>query len=638
MLAIMPHTFRAAVLVLAVLASSAPAHAETAQEKYYRAYYLEESGRDYAAAAKLYDEIAADRGAPADLAKQARTRLAGCREELACADLARLMPPGALVYAEVNSPGEHVKRLLAELGLLADAERAVQTEGRRLAVSPALVSGLLGIRGVAVAITGFDVKNETPSGVAVLHPGEIDAVRGLIETALPAAAEPAPPIHGCAAYRIKTGPRDPEVLVALSARLVIVSNSPSEIEGVLTRLEDASEPSLATNEDVLDVLKDRSDALLFFCVNAKPVMPLLQVGIGAAGSQSREIAIAGQLLDLKSLRALSGRIGMAADGLHVELSLRLDKGHRNLAFNLLRTPAIDEATLRCVPEGAAAFFAGALNDASTPGVAPLPATGENAAPIVSLLDVGREIFANINGYAAFVLPPASKFSPGRGIPMPDAALVMSVKDSARSKALWAEALGIGSVASGHGTLDGQSIEIDGAAVQEFSLPEGISIYLAAERNRVILSPSRTAIGRALGALRGGKSVYDDASLSRSLARLDRNATIAAIAHAGRCVELATAFAGEPDRELQPILPLLKDTVGAFVLHHGNEELRLSATITGLPQLGGLVASMLNREFAEHGGMRVGYEERRISPHELHIEVAPRPVELPRTGVPSDGGQ
>ena len=256
------------------------------------------------------------------------------------------MPPDTLVYAELSRPGGQLTRLLKMLGLLrADGSIAVDPE-RRLAISPALVRELLGIRGIAVAATGFDPVHQMPMGVAVFNPGDIDVIRGLIETALPVGSELVEAIEGFPTYCVEE-----QAYVTLTARLVIISPQRDEIENVIRRLNGQETQSLADNPDLAPVIQHGDDSLLFFCVNFKPMMPLINAGMAAAGTQSRELAMAQALLDLNSLRTLVGRMGVSDEGLYLDVGLQLAEGHHNLLFDFMRMPPVGRETLQRVPAG-----------------------------------------------------------------------------------------------------------------------------------------------------------------------------------------------------------------------------------------------------------------------------------------------
>jgi hypothetical protein len=556
-------------------------------EKLYRAYYLERQQADLAGAAKLYAEVAAARDAGADNQAIAKARLAGCQEELAAGDLARLMPPGPLAYFELNRPGERVRKLLDQLGLLAHPDQPAVIGQNRLAISPVLVDTVLGMRGAALAITGFDPANQRPSGVLVLHPGDMDVVRGLIETGLPAAGEVVQPIAGFATYQIE------DVYVTLTARLVLAGSSPTEIEGVLDRMKDAKAESLATDPQLADVLKDRRGELLFFCVNPKPLLPMLDMLLAAGGSQSREVVMAQALLDPKSLRAVTGRLDLSDQGLALELTLRLDEGHRNLVYNFFRRPAIDMETLRCVPNGAAAFLALAMNEAPAK-YADAPPAKVGEPPVVTALDIGREFFANINGIAVYALPPSGEGAPKGGIP--DLAATITVNDPAKSQALWGEILGLASLATGGPTIEGEPSEVAGTPVRSYRFKPGVTVCQATVGHHLFIASSESALARSLETKRSGKSIVDDPGFAPLIARLGPSTTFVVLADAGRCMQLARPFMpAEQVAQFEPVIGLLASTTGFFTIDQSDRVLRLSGGVTGVPNVSGLVNKMLTEQ-------------------------------------------
>jgi len=355
----LPLVGRVVAVALVILAANTPdLVGQTAQERFYKAYYLEHAQGNAAAAATLYGDAISGRELSDDLRAVAKHRLAVCREELATTDFTRLMPPEPLAYIEINRPGERLSKLIDQLGLLAGPDGPSPTGENHLAISPAVIDAVLGIRGVAVAVTGFNPTTQQPAGVAVIHPGNVELIRGLIETALPVQSDIVDPIGGYPTYFVE------QVYVTLTKRLVIVGTGEAEITGVVDRLRDSDEPSLATNPRLAEILEGREGALLYFCVNPKPLMPLINM-MTAGAPQCREMAMAQALLDIPSFQSLTGRFDISDQGLVLKLALHLDEGHRNLVYNFLRRPALDPETLRCVPVGAAGFVALAMNDTST---------------------------------------------------------------------------------------------------------------------------------------------------------------------------------------------------------------------------------------------------------------------------------
>lgn len=574
---------------LAIIATDT-ARAVTPEDKLYEAYYLEREKGDYAAAEKLYAELASDRGVDDSVRAKAKARLAAVREEQVSTDFARLMPPEALAYVELREPGEKIVAFLDKLGLMSDPDRLPEAGAKRLAVSPELIKGVLGIRGLAAVVTGFDPATQRPSGVMVFNPGDIGVIRGLIQTALPVAAAPAEPIGGFPTYNVEN-----QAFVTLTSRLVIASTQRSQIEGVIERMKGSKQASLANSKALADLGKDREHALLLFFVNAEPVIPMIKQAMAQEVSR-QEFAMAEAVLDIDSLRSLTGRIGLGQDGVGFDVALRMAEGHKSLAFNLLRTPAIDHDTLRCIPEGAAAFSIGALNEAPSRFRGTI---SPNAQPIVTLLDVGRELFANITSFAVYVLPPEGT-EPDGGPPIPDVGVAITVNDPAKSSALWTQMLGIASLAAGTGGIEGTRATIEGVEVRTYRIPDGPVLYFTTMDHDVLLAVSRSAMARSIAAKKQGKSVLDDPAFIDSLSRLGPATTRALVAHAGRCARIARKFTSPGElRDVEPIMALLNDTTAMMVVDHSDELFRISFGVTGIPDVGNLVSSFIARKQKQH---------------------------------------
>ncbi len=569
------------------------AQAGSPKDEFYQAYYAEKAQGNWEQAAQLYERVSKNRNADTELRKKARERLAVCQEELIATDFARLMPPSPIAYIEFSKPGEQLSKLLDQLGLLSkdDGGTKVKIGGKQVSISPQLIEGVLGMRGAAIAITGVDLKKGEPTGVAILHAGNMDIIRGLIETGLPIGGTVAKPIGGYPTYMV-----DNEAVITLTSRLVITSPSRALNQGVVDRLTGVKKNSLASNEDLAEVLKRRDDSLLFFCINAKPIMPMINGLLAAASMKSREAGVARAILDLNSLQTLVGRLGVEDDGISFDLSVRLDEQHHNLAYNFFRMPAVSRDTLARVPKGAAAFLIGALNEASLQHSA-LPSSDPQGQRIVTLLDFGREIFANITSYVLFVMPPADDAVPV-GLPIPDVAFAMTVHDTERSSVLWSQMLGIASMASTGSSMAGQHVQFDGAETTAYKMPEGVTVYLSTVDHDVVLATTKSAMKQAIFGKQKGHSILDDQTFAKSLSSVTPSTTQAFFVHPGRMMKIASRFMPEDKlAELEPVLPLLDKTVISFVTDHSGSEFHMGASLTGIPKVGGLVTQLVEKQMA-----------------------------------------
>lgn len=559
-------------------------NAATEKDKFYQAYYLENEGLDLERAAKLYAEAAEDRDLDKSIREQAQRGMLRCREAIAASDFARLLPANALAYVELKNPGARVNDLLSALGLLGDPNWLPEEGAKRVAVSPALAKELLGIRGAAIAVTGIDMAKQAPAGVLVFDPGNVDVIRGLIETALPAGGVATKPIGGYPTYNVED-----EAFVTLTSRLVIVSNTTANIKEVIKKLSGKGGPSLADNKAITEMTGDSGDALIRFFVNAKELVPVAVAMAGMSGQAPQELQMAQALLDLDHLHSFSGRIDLGGQGFGVQIDLRLEEGHRNLVYNFLRAPSINHETLKAVPGGAAAFVIGAMNEATSR----YGSAGGGDHPIVTALDLGREIFANITSLAFYVLPLNEQ---SQGSMVPNAGLTITVNDPTKSEALWTQMLGIASMASGSGGIEGQRVAIGGVEARTFAIKGGPTIHFAAIGNDVLVTSNASTMHRAVAARRDGDSILKDAGFESALARLTDSSVKGVFVHAGRCMEVARGFMSPGEfSEMAPFMEPLSRTTASLVVDHSDTLMRWSLQVQGIPRVGELVTAMLVQE-------------------------------------------
>jgi tetratricopeptide (TPR) repeat protein len=570
----------AMALLAAAQGQQAPQSAQAANDAFYRAYYLAHERGDLEGALALFREVAAGRGDPALKAK-ASAEIQALTEDLAASDFSRLMPPGTILYAELNRPGAKLEALLDQLGLLGKAEQAGQ---QAFAISPQLVQGLLGLRGAAVAITAINPAGGPPEGVLVVHPGDLDVVRGLIETAIPAGAAPAEPIGGHPTWKLQGD----QAFATLTSRLLVLSPSRTQIEGVLARLSGREKDSLAASPALRKALERREDALLSFFVNAEPVRPMLRAALEQEAQRDPGARMALTLFDVDSLESLGGQLSVGAEGLQLDVALRLAEGHQNVVFNLMRRPAVGKRTLELVPEGAAFFLVQALNEPAP--TMPKTESRGGAAPIVTALDFGREVFANVVDFAIYGLPPAE--GPAMRQPLPDVAAVVRVNDPERSRALWSLILSLASQAGPAGAPEPSSVQIAGASAESWSV-QGVPVYLLTRGNELWISPSRGAIERSLAARQARKTVLDDPLYAKALGTAEESRTFLLAANAGRCARIAQSMVPPESAQCAAMVAqLCERTLVSLEVVQSDTRLALGFQIMGVPDVSGLVVQAM----------------------------------------------
>jgi hypothetical protein len=572
--------------------AAATARAEDAAAWVQKGFYLQVHEGDLAGAAAAFERVVSDSAAPAAMRSEAQTRLAQCREDLASADLARLMPPDAIAYLELNRPGDQIARLAKMLGLVRQpgAESAVGTEGQaapgiplgnglvfpaNFTLSPALVAELKKFRGAAVAITGLDERLKgIPEGVLVIHPGDSDLVRGLLETGVQV-IEPAKPIGAFKTYRFKDDHH--EFWITVTARLLIAGTKREAVAATVERLGNPKAKSLAARPAFQALEADRRTGLLFAFVDghemARRLRPLMK---------GQEAAIVGTVLDLDHLESLTLTAGVTDDSVRVVARMNLMPGHHNLAYNLIRTPPFTRRSLGSVPRGAAGVVLLGLNPA-TPTPAGNSPTKKDGPVQITGMDLGREIFANVEEVAFFVLPPAAD-RPTAHSPVPEMAAVFAVKDADKSEAIWNQIL---TLAALFGVRDSHSheVKIDGTVGKQYQFPGMPPLVVLRAADRALIVGTEGAATAALHASRGHESILTDEAYRKLLARLTPNSSKAVLVDAGRAAQIAREFSGDRDTsEMRLVGAILKDLRLSLVTDEAPNCLTLSIEATGLPDV------------------------------------------------------
>ena len=579
--------------------ASTAARAEDAAALVQKGFYLQVHEGDLAGAAAAFERVVSDSAAPAKLRSEAQMRLAQCREDLASADLARLMPPDAIAYLEVNRPGDQLVRLAKMLGLVQAPGAAPAAGADRHAapgiplgnglvfpanftLSPALAAELKKFRGAALAITGLDERmKDMPEGVLVIHPGDSDLVQGLLETGVQL-VESAKPIGDFKTYRFKNDHH--EFWITVTARLLIAGTKREAVAATVERLGNPKAASLAARPAFKALEADRRNGLLFAYVDghelARRLRPLMK---------GQEAAIVGTVLDLDHLESITLTAGVTDDSVKVSARMNLVPGHHNLAYNLIRTPPFTRRSLGSVPRGAAAVVLLGLNP-PTPAPAAGSAPKKDAPVTITGMDLGREIFGNIEEVAFFVLPPGADRAAGHS-PVPEMAAVFAVNDAAKSEALWNQILALAAL---FGVRNSQSheVKIDGKPGKQYQFPGIPPIVVLRAADRTLIVGTEGAASAAVRANGGQESILTDEAYRTLLSRLTPNSSKAVLVDAGRALQIARDFSGDRDsNEMHMAGLVLKDLRLSIVTDEAPNCLTVSIEATGLPNVPSVIQTL-----------------------------------------------
>jgi hypothetical protein len=329
-------------------------------------------------------------------------------------DPAALMPPGTLIYVELGSPGKQVETILNMLKgtpyenpIAAiygnQAQQGNQNTNMQKTpgdivgalLNPSMMAEFKKIRGSAIGITGV-AKGNQPM-IAVLYPGKSDALRGLIMMALNMAGVPGESIEGMQTINIQNA-----ATAAYDDKVIIVATLPDQLKWCVRQYKGiTSEPTLASSNASFAKInkKARQDNLLTAWVNVdEAYTKVLQ--LFPAGQVPKEIFLVDAIADFNHIDYLTMTNSIEQDGFDGTVEIVFKDGHHCLAYDLIRTPNINKAALSAVPSSAVAVATFALS-----------ADNENQAGAVrgqikniTGLDIGKEIFANIEQVTIFAMP------------------------------------------------------------------------------------------------------------------------------------------------------------------------------------------------------------------------------------------
>ncbi|UCD53568.1 MAG: tetratricopeptide repeat protein [Phycisphaerales bacterium] len=436
------------IVLLLLTLSSSTILAQSASALLREGLYAEEVEGDLQAAIKVYQQVIEDESAQDSLVAQALYRQGMCYtklkkeleakaafsklvaqygdqtqliekvkpllEELGNADPASLMPPETIMYLEIGSPGKQVETILNmlkgtpfenPLAMIGGNESQWAGEDMGPAnmlgalMNPSMMAEFKKIRGMGVGITGLAQNN--PPAIVVLFPGQSDALRGLLLAGLGMIGRPAEAIEGMTTLHFPDGGGasydDTVVILASPSAQAIeqLTDAVKRYKGLL------GGPSLASSNASFAKISKRArqDNALTLWLNVNETYQGL-MKIMPPEAIPQQIHIANGLVDFKNVDDIIASLSIEETGLALEANAHLKSGHNCVAYNLIRTPHLTKAALQAVPSEAIALVSVALGE---PGTAQAEAVSEQILNATSL-DIGRELFANIEQITLFAVP------------------------------------------------------------------------------------------------------------------------------------------------------------------------------------------------------------------------------------------
>ncbi len=287
----------------------------------------------------------------------------------------------------------------------------------------------------------------------MIHPGTSDLVRGILETGVQLVPSNEQ-LGGYPTFRIED-----KVWVVKTQRLILVSPAKSQIESALSQLADSSQPSLADQGSFRTARLENKDAMFFAFADTHQAVERF------GHTMHDGAAIARVVLDLDHLQSLTAAVSTNDQGLRVRLHAGMDEDHKSLAYGLIRTVPLSREALQHVPASAAIVAGIGMNPKLLPAAAIVGSvTGQQH---LTALDVGREIFANIQEVGVFILPSVVETNDE----IPNFGLVIASNDADKSAALWNQLLSLPAELHVDDGSAIEEIEIVGTACGKYSFPD-----------------------------------------------------------------------------------------------------------------------------------------------------------------------
>jgi tetratricopeptide (TPR) repeat protein len=566
------------LLLTAMAITSNTAAAASTSELLQRGLYAEEVEGNMDAAIKAYGEVIKNSSAPQNHVAQALYRQGMCYlkikdeqsakavleklvaqypgqteivdkarpvlDDLTNFDPAALMPPGTLVYVEFGSPGRQIETILntlkgtpfenplAAMGGRPSTNPGQKSPGDIMAalLNPSMMAEFKKIRGSAIGITGI-AQNDPPS-ISVLYPGKSDALRGLILAGLGMVGSPAEPIEGMQTMTITTVSNG-GMEAAYDDKVIILAHPASQLQWCVKQYKgSSSEPTLASsNKSFAKLSKNQrqKNALTIWANVDEAYARLLQMF--PAGEIPKGIQSANAIGDFMNIDDLVLTESIEPNGLSLRTDIQFKDGHHCLAYDMIRTPNIRKAALEAVPAEAIAVASFSLSQTDVAQADKVRTKIQS----VTGLDVGREIFANIEQVTIFAMPSegssVSSGSPGVVLPR-RLGLAITSRNPDQTRQILATLLG---------TANTMSTGKEGAASGQYKIGSGgqrdLYCYMEQINGTTLLSLNHEIITASVAAIKNHKSVCASGPLNSAVNKLAPSASKLFLVNAGGAMRL-----------------------------------------------------------------------------------------------------
>jgi hypothetical protein len=310
------------------------------------------------------------------------------------------------------------------------------------------------------------------------------------------------------------------------------------------------------------------------------------------GRMPQEIVMADAVGDFGNIDYITYSSTFEQEGLSDVMEVVFKDGHNCLPYKMFRTPNISKAALDAVPAEAVALVSFALNEPDSIQASTIRTKVKN----ITGLDIGREIFANIEQITVFAVPAESNNPSIYALPEQFGVEITS-RNPEQTRQILATLLTICDTMN-----SGQSADVN-ATVNAGKFQIGVTnnqkqyCYMNQVGKVTICSMNRKIADAAVSAIMSKKNVCTAGPLSDAVKKLSPSASKLILFNAGGGVRLATPFVmakvSKDQREaiagnFEQLAAAADKTTYEIRSDEQLNDLTISSKLTGLPPLNQII--------------------------------------------------
>jgi len=504
-------------------------------------------------------------------------------------DPASLMPPHTKIYFEIGSPGRQIEKIMNmlqgtplenPLQILGDSRGETPptseagSQGQSpmgilsALLNPSMMAELKKIRGIAVGVT--EIRQSNPPMIAVLNPGKSDALRGIILAALGMIGQPGAPMEGMQTRAVQLdsqttlGIAHDDTIILLSIPQERLAWCVKQYKGI------TNEPALVSaHKQFAKIPRERRLENTFtIWVDGKKTYKALAPML----SESSGFDIINGLVDFGSIQDVLAEFSIEEKGFVFEGNMHWDADHHCLPYQMFRTPNLRKAGFTGVPANAIAVLSFALADST----GALAARTSKTIQGITGLDIGREIYDNIEQVTVFAVPVpegmqddifAQELSPL----IHSVGIAITSRNPSKTRALLSQLFHAGEAFTCVKFNRPFPAETDPVRPKYFiaGIPgpdryQELYLHIDQVENTTVLALNREVIDASLAAAGSEKSALTNGPLRKSLAVMPKDTSKLLLVNVGGALDLfgshmrATELAGKEDHPLFEILAKLEE--------------------------------------------------------------------------------